>query len=324
MKKMFIQIKNKNSAGLLRDAVLTCIERSLFFGLTEEVCTTPKPGLVDLNDSGSHRDMNVNTFEKSTRAVLPYLVKMTDIGLYYAQESGRIFPEIRKTGKAAERAMLDATGGVNTHKGAVFTLGILASMVGCMEGKKEEIRLQKLFSEVRKEVSLFLREDFERMARGTPKTHGEILFQKYGIRGIRGEALNGFPSLAYVGIPAMKKAVREQPDLNAAKLYVLLSLMSSLTDTNILTRAGFEALDGVKKQAGKFLNRYAVINADAIHELEQMNREYIRRNISPGGSADLLAAVLFLTDYLAERKKLNPGKKGSIFSDAKGMLLCYD
>ena len=295
---------------------LSCMENCIRDGLMGEVCTTPKPGLVDLKDNGAHHDMDIHTFERSTDAITPYLVKMAETGCLFDGEITELFPLIRALGIEAEEAMLEATGGVNTHKGIIFTLGILVSAAGyrygkygCGKGKTTSLppdSLTAMLTDARRMVTPHLRKDMSRMRKAAPVTHGEKIFRKYGIPGIRGEAMGGFPSLAYIAVPAMKKGLREQPDENAARLHVLLSLMASVDDTNILTRAGYSALCGVRTSARDFLEHYPVIDSGAVKRLEEMNREFIRRRISPGGCADLLAAAIFWEKYESRIPLLYP------------------
>ena len=283
----------------------TLIEDSVRFGLLEEVRTTPKPGLVDLKDSGAHCDMCYETFVASTDAVAPFIVQMARTGFSLGQGDcpaplEDLFPAIRPIGVKAEEAMFAATGGVNTHKGMIFSLGIIAAAIGyfCAPGIPAWdfpiLDDQKgLLSLCGQAVKPHLSRDFDEMKARPPKTHGEKLFARYGIRGIRGEAMDGFPALADHALPAMKKARSSQPDENAANLYVLLNLMSSVDDTNILTRSDPETLAQVKEISSRFLARHKLIGPEALKELEQMNQDFISQNISPGGCADLLAITLF-------------------------------
>ena len=281
------------------------IEESARYGLLEEVRTTPKPGLVDLRDSGAHRDMNYETFVASTDAVAPYIVKMARAGFNLSQGQipapiKQLFPAIRPIGVEAEQAMFEATGGVNTHKGMIFSLGIIAASIGyCCASQISSWHFpflkepDQLLSFCKEAVYPYLRQDFEQMKGRPPQTHGERLFARYGIRGIRGEAMDGFPSLSQSALPAMRKARKCQPDANAANLYVLLTLMAEVDDTNILTRSDPETLSYVKEQSRRFLERHPVLGPRALRELEEMNQEFIRRNLRPGGCADLLAISLF-------------------------------
>ena len=117
---------------------------------------------------------------------------------------------------------------------------------------------------------------------------------QYGISGIRGEAIGGFPSLSRLAVPALKKALKEQNSRNAAYLKVLLCLMSQVDDTNILARSDMKTLRYVQNQAQRFLEEHPLIDGQAIEALAGMNIDFVRRNISPGGCADLLAIAIFL------------------------------
>lgn len=276
---------------------LESMEKSIQYGLLEEVHTTPKPGLVDGHDSGAHWDMDLPLFEKSAAAITPYLTQMAAYGLEFSGDLSQLFPGVRLIGRNAEAAMFQATGGVNTHKGILFILGILVSVIGWeqRQAKKEEMYLtaESVFSDVRTAVGPWLKRELEEMKRRPPKTHGELLYRRYGIKGIRGEAMKGFPSLEFTALPIMEEALRSQPDTTAARLKLLLSLMARVEDTNVWTRGGRTALLDMRRQAAEFLNRFPVLEKTAYRELERMNRDFIRKNISPGGCADLLAAALF-------------------------------
>lgn len=280
-------------AEMHRFRFLTALEQALVFGLMEEVRTTPKPGLVDLADNGAHRDMCYDTFVRSTRAIAPYLTAMGAMGYDFDGEPEALFHLLRGLGAQAEKSMFAATGGVNTHKGAIFSLGLLASGVGYLYRRKPFFSANEVFELCSRAAAPALSQDFEEMRRRPPVTHGEKLFARYGSRGIRGEALDGFPGLRCVALPALAQAAGSQPGSNAARLFVLLTLMASVEDTNILNRAGPEALARMQADAQRFLRDFPIINDRALDALGQMNRSFIERNLSPGGCADLLAAALF-------------------------------
>lgn len=267
--------------------------------LLEEVYTTPKPGLVDLYSCGAHQDMDVRTFEKSAQALRPYFVRMTYQGyvLYCSYEE--LFRQIRKTGMAAEQAMYRATGHVNTHKGLIFTLGIYCAAAGrCMaeQGRVTEVGLRTI--QQRMTVRILERE-LSDMKEKTAASHGEKNFQKYGTAGIRGEAVQGYRPVWEAALPVLREGIRRKQDYNAVKLQTLFVLMSRIEDSNILSRCGWETLDRVRGEAADFLKRGGAYRIRAMQELMEMDVEYIRRNISPGGSADLLATVVFLQKILA-------------------------
>lgn len=295
---------NRNEQHNLRarmNSFLMCIEKSTRYGLTEEVRTTPKPGLVDCKDNGAHKDMDLHTFEISIETVTPYIVEMAKTGFLLEDGLQKLFPRIRKIGVKAEAAMLEATGGINTHKGVLFSMGIIAAALGFYYrlhiAEKNFPETEDIFLLSQKTVNGYLEKDFSDLSGREPKTHGEKLFIQYGIKGIRGEAMEGFPSLALVALPAMREAKKTQPDFNAVKLKVLLTLMSTVNDTNILARSNWMTLMRAKACSKIFLDRYPVINQRAVHKLEDMNSAFIRQNISPGGCADLLAIAIFLKNW---------------------------
>ncbi|MBS6953320.1 MAG: triphosphoribosyl-dephospho-CoA synthase [Enterocloster asparagiformis] len=272
---------------------LDCVRAAAAYGLLEEVRTTPKPGLVDLHDNGSHRDMCYDTFVASTEAVVPYLTDMARLGCLWDGPVTELFPAIRPTGVKAEAAMFAATGGVNTHKGIIFSLGIIAACLGYdyrRTGAVDPCRALELGGLATRD---WLEQDFDRMKTRPPVTHGEHLFAEYGYRGIRGEAQEGFPALRLFALPAMKRAMTVQPDANRARLYVLLTLMANVDDTNILIRSNPRTLEYAQEEARRLLLSHPVITDEAMEELAALNREFIARNISPGGCADLLAIAIF-------------------------------
>lgn len=255
------------------------------YALRAEVMTTPKPGLVDLKDSGSHTDMDFDLFMKSTDAIAPYLTVMFETGRQI-EDLKEVFAAIRRTGIEAERAMFESTAGVNTHKGMIFSMGIVAAAAGyCLKhsGCFSWERILELSGLMCAET---LEEDFRDMEQREPLTHGEKLYRKYGEKGIRGEAMTGFPVLRNAAMPAMRKNRDENE--NSRYLRVLTAVMSKLQDTNILTRGSFEDLAWLKQEAGKLLPE-----PDEMR-LKELNAECIRKNISPGGAADMLACTILL------------------------------
>lgn len=274
---------------------LSMIRESVRYGLMEEVKTTPKPGLVDLCDSGAHTDMDYNTFAASTEAVAPYLAEMARTGIRFHDRRDQIFPLIRETGLRGEQVMFSATGGVNTHKGILFLLGIITAAYGAVfreNGNRLPDR-KTVLERAGQIAAPVLRQELKQIPGRENKTHGELLYVRYGVRGVRGEVIDGFPSLLRTAFPAMEQAKKNQPDKNAARLYVLLRLMSCVEDTNILYRSDPETLHNVRRISTGFLEKYPVIRGEALRGLREMNRLFIRRGISPGGCADLLAVTLF-------------------------------
>lgn len=262
--------------------------------LREEVYTTPKPGLVDLHDTGAHRDMDVYTFEKSARALGPYFSEMAVAGYLEDGPPERVFREIRRIGIMAEKAMFRATGGVNTHKGAVFTLGILSAAAGYCFREYGDFETRQILRTAGKMTCSVLEEEFQSMKMRKPETAGERLYKLYGERGVRGEAQKGFPVISRYGYPMMKNCFTAGEDRNRTYLNVLLYIMTELNDTNILARGTWDDLRWLKRKSAAVMKDGGAFSQEGYRRIVKMNEECISRNISPGGAADMLAAVIFL------------------------------
>lgn len=260
--------------------------------LLEEVRATPKPGLVDLRDSGAHRDMDARTFFCSAQAVAPYFGQMFELALSWEGELSPLFRKVRAVGVEAEEAMFRATGGVNTHKGAIFTLGLLSAGAGQCLRRGEPLEPARILELSREMAAPSLARELREMAGRAPVTHGERLYAATGHAGVRGEAIAGFPALRETALPAL--VLGGQPDRERLLLHVLLRLMVTVEDTTVLHRAGQEGLSWLHAQAAGFLKKWPVLTGGAMEELERFNSRCIARNISPGGCADLLSGALFL------------------------------
>ena len=279
------------------------IERALL----SEVYTTPKPGLVDRHDTGAHRDMDVTTFEKSTAAISPFLAKMYGAGVDFAENpenlcDERLFAMIRKIGVQAENAMFTATNGVNTHKGIIFTLGIICASLGFTLKRHENFKtdfftndfFEQIFLNAKKMTFDTLEKDFSAMSSREPKTHGEKLFAKYGEKGIRGEAQEGFPIICKIALPFYKKLLKVNPDENNRNIIALLHIVKNLSDTNVLSRSSKETLLWLQSECASILGEKTVFEAKDLERVSILNEECIQKNISPGGAADILAVTVFL------------------------------
>ena len=275
-----------------------CIGKKAWQALLEEVYTTPKPGLVDLYSCGAHTDMDVSTFEKSARALYPYFVKMAASGYGMQIAPDELFREIRKTGIEAEKAMYQATDGVNTHKGLLFTIGIFCAAAGRCVRECGKITERNLFEMEQEMVTEILAKEVRNIEEKDPETHGEKNFKRYGTSGIRGEALKGYPAVRYIALPILRQGIMEKREWNLVKLQTLFYLMREVEDSNIISRQNPETLKQVHREADGFLKCGGAYAADAIEKLKQMDAEYIRRNISAGGCADLLAAAIFVESLL--------------------------
>ena len=274
------------------------IGQKAYEALIEEVITTPKPGLVDLYSNGAHTDMDAGTFRRSAEALRPFFVSMAETGLGKDGDPEDLFLTIRKTGLEAEKAMYAATGGVNTHKGIIFTFGLFCAAAGRLLQKEKGLTPENLLDmQQRMTVRILSRElaDLRRQpAVHVQLSHGEQNLRRYGTTGIRGEAIAGYPDLFRIGLPVLQDGIRQNMDWNRVKLQTLLSLMAQTEDSNILSRGGPEELRKVQEEMRTFLQKGGAYGENALEILKEMDADYIRRNCSPGGCADLLAAAILI------------------------------
>ena len=262
-------------------------------GLLYEVSTTPKPGLVDRNNSGSHRDMNFFTFLDSSASLIPWFREFFCLGWDHSSESDRqLFERLRYAGQRAETAMFSATGGINTHKGLVFASAILCGALGKVHaGRELPLPFTDVLQECRRLGKCSLA-DLHRPSNVQPPlpTNGERIYTAYGIRGARGEAAAGFPSAVRIGLPALRKWLSAGFSLNDSAAMALLTLISEVDDTNMVHRGGPELAKKRKEQAKILLS--AVTKENFKETLYTLDHQYMTENLSPGGCADLLAVSL--------------------------------
>lgn len=265
--------------------------------LMAEVSATPKPGLVDCHDSGAHKDMCFDTFRASSAAIAPFITNMFELGLQWNDSDGSgLFAAIRPVGIAAEQAMFAATGGVNTHKGMIFSMGLIAAASGLYYRIRSCFRPEEILNLAGSLCRDLLEADFARINIDHPKTHGELLYVRYGIKGIRGEAQQGFPSIRDISLPALRTYKKTCADDNQVYLNTLLALMSQVDDTNVLIRTNHALLHYEKAEAARILSMGGASSFRGMEELRKLNETFIRLNISPGGCADLLAVTILLWD----------------------------
>ena len=274
--------------------------------LLDEVCTTPKPGLVDRNNNGSHRDMDIFTFMASAAALSPYFQNCAEIGMKSAALAPEeTFRQLRMAGLRAEQDMFAATNGVNTHKGAIFTMGILCGAAGRLWSPGETWNVEDLCREVSAVTKAALEADF----RAGGDTVGQRLHAQRGIPGIRGEVAKGLPSVAKIALPAYYRCLDNGCDQNEAGAVTLLHLIANVEDTNMLSRGGTEGASQGAAWAAELIRNDRKPSLDEVSELDE---RFIQRNLSPGGCADLLAAVYFLAQLTQDRHITKLGRTENV------------
>ncbi len=256
--------------------------------LYRELVCFPKPGLVSTVDSGSHNDMNAATFFRSLFALRHYFIGMAQAG-----DRAVPFAALQAQGIAAEQRMLHATGGVNTHRGAVFALGLLAAAAGWLRAQRRPLAGAALGGAIHKLWSRAILADADRK-KDIAVSHGRLAALRYGAGGARAQAAAGFPALFDTALPVLAEGLRRGCDLNRALVQTFFTLMASLIDTNLLYRGGPEALAFAQHAASDFLACNGVYRSDWRRHAAEIHRRFVQRRLSPGGSADLLSATLFV------------------------------
>lgn len=266
--------------------------------LHAELDTTPKPGLVDKDNSGAHRDMDHALMSRSIRAIHPYFVRLAQLGFAADMPS---HDDIVKTGIEAERAMFEATNGVNTYKGALFSMGLAVVAAAGKAWQGSSITPQTLSAAISKLAFAFP---------DTKGTHGSKAKQTAAsetatFKGALDNAREGYPMLFNDWLPFYANLIKNG-EPHALHL-TLLRIMCDLDDTNIVYRTSLAMMKQVKEESRSVLSRWSEAthgtpqadggtNLDTI--LGDMNRSFVQRNISPGGSADMLSLVVFINGVL--------------------------
>jgi triphosphoribosyl-dephospho-CoA synthase len=254
--------------------------------LLAELNTWPKPGLVSHVDNGSHADMDAALFDASAKAITPYFEQLTQAGA-----AGSAMVGLRTIGLAAEGAMFAETGGINTHRGAIFGLGLLCAAAGAAwPGGSGRWHAGVLGDTVR-----------QRWGRSILKgpiplrSHGTDALRRFGAGGARAQAAAGFPHALEIGLPALRLGQDLAPgDPEAARIHAFFALLASMEDTNLLHRGGLDGLHFAQESARGFLGRGGV-GQDAWRErAAAIHDDFMARRLSPGGCADLLAITVFL------------------------------
>jgi len=246
-----------------------------------EVYITPKPGLVDRSNNGSHSDMDMLSFAGSAAALHSYFKK--------AYLCGNSFEKLRNAGLDAEESMFFETRGVNTHKGAIFTMGIVcdATALAMEEGKTD---CDTILGKCAQLSSGIVKRDLSGLSLEQCRTAGQRLFVEHGLSGIRGEMENGLPAVRNHGFPVLEKLLSEGKTWDQAGSNALLAILANITDTNMVSRGGLERARQASAEAGKLVSEGFV----PLEKTEELDRKYRRENLSPGGAADLLAVCCYL------------------------------
>lgn len=274
--KLLPQIQVEGGAEWLARTATQC--------LIDEARLSPKPGLVDSRGNGAHHDLTLALMEQSAHSLTPTFqalalqswLRPADIAL--RQTIGRL-------GREGEQAMMAATGGVNTHRGAIWALGLLVSAVAMLGGEATvpavaatAAALAKLPDDAAPKV----------FSKGLRATH------RYRVPGAREEAQQAFPHVLQYALPQLRLSRRNGGSESHSRIDALMAIMTSLTDTCVLSRAGMEGLKTMQRGARAVLSAGGSATPKGQQALGILDRQMLALNASPGGAADLLAATLFL------------------------------
>ncbi|MBC3270294.1 triphosphoribosyl-dephospho-CoA synthase [Pseudomonas sp. SWRI81] len=249
--------------------------------LIDEADLSPKPALVDRRGNGAHTDLHLGLMHASALALWPAFKEMAEAAVEIGEVGLPLREAIGRIGREGEQAMLATTNGVNTHRGAIWALGLLVTAAA----------LQPKSATAFCAARLALLDD-----RYAPKplSHGAQVAQRYGARGAREEAQLGFPSVLQRGLPQLHKSRANGHGEQNARLDALLAIMTELADTCVLYRAGEPGLHAMQRGAQAVLDAGGSASLSGRRRLHELDQQLIALNASPGGAADLLAATLLL------------------------------
>lgn len=251
--------------------------------LIDEADLSPKPALVDRRGNGAHTDLHLGLMHASALSLWPAFKEMADAAIEFGDVGLPLREALGRIGREGEQAMLATTSGVNTHRGAIWALGLLVAAAALENTNASAVTLCA--------ARLALLDD--RFA-PRPLSHGAQVAQRYGARGAREEAQLGFPSVLQRGLPQLKRSRALGHGEQNARLDALLAIMTRLADTCVLYRAGEQGLQTMQLGAQAVLDAGGSASLGGRRRLHELDEQLIALNASPGGAADLLAACLFI------------------------------
>lgn len=266
-----------------RAAFATQVGRLAVRSLYSELALYPKPGLVSLVDNGSHDDMDAMTFLRSLFALRHYFVRIAEAGF---DDAG--FALLKRLGIDAERRMLAATGGINTHRGAIFCVGMLCAAIGACSAQRMAPSPDAIRAALLERWGADLAQHTHVAAAGS---HGARAALQHGASGAREEAARGLPSVFEVALPVLRATLAAGRGWEAARIDALFALMAQMSDTNVYHRGGIEGARIVRHCAAEFMAAGGTAHADWKPHALECHRLFVARRLSPGGAADLLAAT---------------------------------
>lgn len=298
------------------DGMAWTIGSAFLKGALLEVSTHPKPGLVTPRSSGSHDDMDLQTFMVSSAAIAPCFYLCAEAGLSHeGGEPADLLPIVRLIGRQFETRLLKSTGGINTQRGLLFSAGILSASAGIVYRNSQMIDADELFAVASRMTRGICDRELRSIDIRQPATAGEKLYVRHGVLGIRGEVEAGFPTVRQAGLPALHAAREQSAPLQTALLHTLISLMAVMEDTTVLWRGDWPALAFVRAKAQRALDMGGALTPDGLSIIADLDAECIARNISPGGAADLLAITISVDSLISDKTNPDTSQAGAPVGD---------
>ncbi|MNF78222.1 2-(5''-triphosphoribosyl)-3'-dephosphocoenzyme-A synthase [compost metagenome] len=272
----------------LKPQPLSLAERLADFAvdaLIDEADLSPKPALVDRRGSGAHTDLHLGLMHASALSLWPMFKEMAEAAIAHGSIGQPLRETLGRLGREGEQAMLATTAGVNTHRGAIWALGLLVAAAALLPKACTPMAVTQ------RAAQLALIDD--RFA-PRPHSHGAEVAQRYGVRGAREEAQLGFPAVTQLALPQLLRSRAAGQGEENARLDALLAIMTALVDTCVLYRAGPAGLQIMQEGARAVLDAGGSATLAGRRRLHALDQQLLALNASPGGAADLLAAVLFI------------------------------
>ena len=288
-----IPTAHRMQANAVEPAFCRRVARLAVRSLYAELALYPKPGLVSFVDNGSHRDMTAATFMRSMFALRRYFAGIAAAGMRDAP-----FHELKRLGIEAEARMLRATGGINTHRGAIFCLGLLAAAIGRCRAQGVALESGAIQAMLLARWGAAL--GAHTIDAGT-SSNGARALLRYAASGAREEGARGFPSVFEVGVPALRRTLAAGGGMRRARIDTLFALMAHISDTNVVHRGGPAGAAHVRRQARAFVARGGTAAPHWEARALACHHDFVAARLSPGGAADLLGAVCLLHAVASEQ-----------------------
>ncbi len=289
-----------NNFSYKRNELPKKIGEAAILSMLYEISTFPSPGLVSPHSNGAHNDMDYFTFLKSTASLSSSMIEFVSVGI---NEDDEHLYKLRKIGIEAEARMFEVTEGVNTQKGLLFLLGVVCCAAGICIQKNLKINrdnISKSVIEICKGIVAKELDEYLKLKKTDLKedllnlSNGIKLFSNHGIKGIRGEVEAGLPTVLNTGLPYFEEALKSGLNIGESLAHSLIGIMSVIDDTTVINRCGFDGLTYMQEQSRKAIDLGGILAAEGRKHIFEMDKDFINKNISPGGAADLLAITAFI------------------------------